>query len=179
LRAQPLDVNELVREVIAITRYEVQRSRISLKTRLADELPYVPGDRVQLQQVVLNLMLNAIEATREIDDRPRQVSITTRLHGQEVVVEVRDSGIGFTLDSRGRLFEAFYTTKKGGLGMGLSISKSIVETHGGRMSATLNEPHGAVLQFSLPISADDGTLGATGEANASGSYSPPPRRSNP
>jgi hypothetical protein len=114
---------------------------VSLKTRLADELPAILGDRVQLQQVVLNLILNAIEGTREIEGRSRQVWIRSLFDGgKDVHVEVRDSGIGLTPDSRKRLFEAFYTTKKSGLGMGLSITKSIIEAHGGRISARPNSP---------------------------------------
>jgi signal transduction histidine kinase len=125
---------------------------VLLKTRLADELPVVPGDRVQLQQVVLNLILNAIEATREVEGRSRQVWVGSRLErGKAVHVEVRDSGVGVAADSRARVFEAFYTTKKSGLGMGLSICRSIVEAHGGRISAMPNSPHGAIFQFSLPL----------------------------
>ena len=147
-----MDLNEIVGEVAAMVRHELQRSGVSLKTRLADELPAVLGDRVQLQQVVLNLILNAIEATREIEGRSRQVWIRSLLDGgKDVHVEVRDSGIGLTPDSRQRLFEAFYTTKTHGLGMGLSISKSIIEAHGGRISARPNSPHGAMVQFCLPL----------------------------
>ena len=156
LRAAPVDVNAIVREVIAMVRHELQRSGVSLKTRLAEELPAVPGDRVQLQQVVLNLMLNAIEATREIEGRSRQVWVTSRFEdGDKVHVRVRDSGVGLAPDSRARVFEAFYTTKHSGLGMGLSISKSIVEAHGGRISATPNSPHGAIFQFWLPLVSED------------------------
>ena len=152
LRAEPVDLNEIVGEVAAMVRHELQRSGVSLKTRLADELPAVLGDRVQLQQVVLNLILNAIEATREIEGRSRQVWIRSLLDGgKDVHVEVRDSGIGLTPDSRQRLFEVFYTTKTHGLGMGLSISKSIIEAHGGRISARPNSPHGAMVQFCLPL----------------------------
>jgi signal transduction histidine kinase len=156
LRTEPVDLNEVVREVIAMTRYELHRSAVSIKTRFAEDLPTIRADRVQLQQVVLNLILNAIDATREIEERPRQVWLASRLdRGKEVHVEVRDSGIGFGPDSRGRLFEAFYTTKKGGLGMGLSISKSIVEAHGGRMTAKPDHPHGAVFAFWLPVDSGD------------------------
>jgi signal transduction histidine kinase len=119
-------------------------------------LPAVPGDRVQLQQVVLNLMLNAIEATREIEGRTRQVWVTSGVEdGDKVHVRVRDSGVGLAPDSRARVFEAFYTTKHSGLGMGLSISKSIVEAHGGRISAMANSPHGAIVQFWLPLVSED------------------------
>jgi signal transduction histidine kinase len=109
---------------------------------------------VQLQQVVLNLILNAIEATRVIEGRARQVWVTTRVEGgKDVHVEVRDSGVGLAPESRGRVFEAFYTTKQSGLGMGLSISKSIVEAHSGRISATPNSPHGAIFSFRLPVAS--------------------------
>ena len=156
LRAEPVDLNEIVRDVIAMVRHELQRSGVSLKTRLAEELPAVPGDRVQLQQVVLNLILNAIEATREIEGRSRQVWVASRFErGKAVHVEVRDSGVGLAPDSQARVFEAFYTTKQSGLGMGLSISRSIVEAHGGRISARPNSPHGAIFQFSLPLVSED------------------------
>jgi signal transduction histidine kinase len=158
LRAAPVDLNEIVREVIAMVRHDLQRSGVALKTRLAEDLPLVPGDRVQLQQVVLNLILNAIEATREIEGRYRQVWIASRVEGGEKVhMQVRDSGSGLGLapDSRARVFEAFYTTRQSGLGMGLSISKSIVEAHGGRISAMPNSPHGAIFQFWLPLVSED------------------------
>ena len=156
LRAAPVDLNEIARDVIAMVRHELQRSGVSLKTRLAEELPAVPGDRVQLQQVVLNLILNAIEATREIEGRSRQVWVASRFErGKAVHVEVRDSGAGLAPDSQARVFETFYTTKPSGLGMGLSISRSIVEAHGGRISARPNSPHGAIFQFSLPLVSED------------------------
>ena len=153
---EPVDLNAIVREVLAMVRQEVHRSAVSLRTRLADELPAIAGDRVQLQQVVLNLMLNAIEATREVEGRARQVWVATRVEGDEDVhVEVRDSGIGLAPESRSRVFEAFYSTKTSGLGMGLSISKSIIEAHGGRINATANSPHGAVFGFRLRVASED------------------------
>ena len=156
LRVVPVDLNEIVRDVMAMVRHELHRSGVSLKTRLAEELPAVPGDRVQLQQVVLNLILNAIEATREIEGRSRQVWVASRFErGKAVHVEVRDSGVGLAPDSQARVFETFYTTKPSGLGMGLSISRSIVEAHGGRISARPNSPHGAIFQFSLPLVSED------------------------
>jgi signal transduction histidine kinase len=155
LRIAPVDLNEIIREVIAMARHELQRSGVALKTRLADELPAVPGDRVQLQQVLLNLILNAIEATRETEGRARQVWVASRVDaGKEVHVEVRDSGMGLAPDALDRIFEAFYTTKPSGLGMGLSISKSIVQAHGGRISATANSPHGAVFGVRLPVASE-------------------------
>jgi PAS domain S-box-containing protein len=154
MREEPVDLNAIILEVIALVRHEQHRSGVSLRTRLADELPAIRGDRVQLQQVVLNLILNAIEATREIEGRARQVWVTTRVEGgKDVHVEVRDSGVGLAPESRGRVFEAFYTTKQSGLGMGLSISKSIVEAHSGRISVTPNSPHGAIFSFRLPVAS--------------------------
>jgi PAS domain S-box-containing protein len=159
LRAEPVDLNEIVGDVIAMVRHELQRSGVSLKTRLAEELPVVSGDRVQLQQVVLNLILNAIEATREIESRPRQVWVASRFEaGKNVHVRVHDSGVGFAPDSRARVFEAFYTTKPSGLGMGLSITKSIVEAHGGGISAMPNSPHGAIFQFWLPLVSGESSV---------------------
>ena len=156
MRAEPVNLNAIVREVIAMVRHELHRSGVSLRTRLADDLPAIHGDRVQLQQVVLNLILNAIEATREIEGRARQVWIASRVErGKDVHVEVRDSGVGLAPESRSRVFEAFYTTKQSGLGMGLSISKSVVEAHGGRISATPNSPHGAIFGFRLPVASED------------------------
>jgi len=142
--------------VVAMVRHEVQRARIALKVQLGDDLPRVPADRIQLQQVVLNLLLNAIEATRDVGDRPRQVWVAARVDGgRHLRVEVRDTGIGFRPDARERVFETFYTTKHGGLGMGLSISRSIVEAHGGRMAASPHHPHGATFQFWLPLSGEE------------------------
>ena len=156
LRVAPVDLNEVVRDVIAMVRHELQRSGVSLKTRLAEAVPAVPGDPVQLQQVVLNLILNAIDATREIEGRPRHVLVASRSEaGKNVHVEVRDSGVGLAPESRARVFEAFYTTKPSGLGMGLSICKSIVEAHGGKIGAIPNSPHGAIFEFWLPLESDD------------------------
>ena len=152
LRTEPVDLNEVIREVVAMMRYELQRSGVALQTRLVEDLPAVPADRIQLQQVILNLMLNGIEATRDIEGRARQISIASRLDGRQAVhIEVRDSGVGLDPGSRKRLFEAFHTTKPHGLGMGLAISRSIVEAYGGRLWATDNEPRGAVFQFTLPL----------------------------
>jgi C4-dicarboxylate-specific signal transduction histidine kinase len=156
LRVAPVDLNEIVRDMIAMVRHELQRAGVSLKTSLAEELAAVPGDRVQLQQVVLNLILNAIDATREIEGRARQVVVASRFErGKAVHVEVRDSGVGLAPDSQARVFEPFYTTKESGLGMGLSISRSIIEAHGGRINARPNSPHGAIFQFWLPLVSED------------------------
>jgi PAS domain S-box-containing protein len=154
-RKDRVDVNETILEVIALARSEVQSNGVSLRTRLGDELPLVWGDRIQLQQVMLNLMINAIEAMNEVDDAPRELLISSaRDDSQSVLVSVRDSGPGLNPDSLDRLFHAFHTTKPHGMGMGLAISRSIVEAHGGRLWATANVPHGAVFQFTLPIDGD-------------------------
>ena len=154
-RKDPVDVNETILEVIALARSEVQSNGVSLRTRLGDELPLILGDRIQLQQVILNLMINAIEAMNEVDDAPRELLISSaRGDSQSVLVSVRDSGPGLNPDSLDRLFHAFHTTKPHGMGMGLAISRSIVEAHGGRLWAAANVPHGAVFQFTLPIGAE-------------------------
>jgi len=155
-RTDRLDVNQTIHEVIALTRDEMQRNEISLGTSLARGLPPVEGDRVQLQQVILNLVVNAIEAMSAIGDRRRELAIRSTTDGQVLLVEVRDSGPGIDPGLGDQLFEAFYTTKAGGTGMGLSISRSIIEAHGGRLWATPNQPQGAVFQFSLPVGAPEG-----------------------
>jgi two-component system, LuxR family, sensor kinase FixL len=134
-----------------LTQVEVQRSGVSLRTQLANGLPTVWGDRVQLQQVVINLIVNALEAMRENGDAPRVLSVVSAAgDANEVSVEVHDTGPGFDPADLDRLLQSFYTTKPEGMGMGLAISRSIVEAHGGRLSAGLNRPHGAVFRFTLP-----------------------------
>jgi PAS domain S-box-containing protein len=151
-RTDLLDLNRKILEVLALTEHELRSQDIVVRTQLDRTLPGVMGDRVQLQQVLLNLILNAIEAMSGVHDRPRELTIVSRADGSDaVVVEVRDSGIGLDQDHAERVFEAFYTTKAEGLGIGLSISRSIVEAHGGRLWAAANQPHGAVLRFSLPV----------------------------
>jgi PAS domain S-box-containing protein len=146
-----LDVNETILEVIALTRSELRSSGTSLQTQLADGLPLIPGDRVQLQQVMLNLILNAVEAMRGSSAKGRELLIRTQIDGPgSVLVAVQDSGPGLKPESQDRVFDAFYTTKTDGLGMGLSICRSIIEAHGGRVWATANLPYGAVFQFTLP-----------------------------
>jgi len=150
-----IDVNETILEVIALARSEVHSNGVALRTRLSDDLPLVLGDRIQLQQVMLNLMINAIEAMNEVIDASRELFISSaRDASHSVLVAVRDSGPGLDPESLDRLFHAFYTSKPQGMGMGLVISRSIVEAHGGRLWATANVPHGAVFQFTLPIVAD-------------------------
>ena len=150
-RMDLLDLNRKILEVLALTEQELRSHDIVLETRLDSTLPQVTGDRVQLQQVLLNLIVNAIEAMSAVNDRPRELTIVSAQGTDGVVVEVRDSGIGLDPDRAERVFDAFYTTKAEGLGIGLSISRSIVEAHGGRLWAAPNEPHGAVFRFSLPV----------------------------
>ena len=151
-RRDLIDVNETVLEVIALTRDEVQRHGVVLQTRLAEGLPRVPGDKVQLQQVILNLIVNAIEAMSGIGEGQRELLVVSANDGPKgVLVAVRDSGKGLDPAAGDHLFDAFYTTKGEGIGMGLAISRSIVEAHGGRLWAADSEPHGAVFQFSLPV----------------------------
>ncbi len=153
-RKDRFDINEPVLDVIALTSSEVQRNGISLQTRLAHGLPQVNGDRIQLQQVMLNLIVNAVESMSS-DDGARALEINTGKDGSNAVfVAVTDSGPGLGPGGAERLFDAFYTTKPSGMGMGLSICRSIVETHGGRVWATENVPRGAVFTFTLPL-ADD------------------------
>ena len=153
-RMDLLDLNRKIREVLAFTEQELRSHDIVLETRLDSTLPQVTGDRVQLQQVLLNLIVNAIEAMSAVNDRPRELTIVSAQGTDGVVVEVRDSGIGLDPDRAERVFDAFYTTKTEGLGIGLSISRSIVEAHGGRLWAAPNQPHGAVFRFSLPVAED-------------------------
>jgi signal transduction histidine kinase len=151
-RNDRLDINEVVLDVVALTRSELRSSGTSLQTRLANGLPLILGDRIQLQQVMLNLILNAIEAMSGSRDGSRDLLVRTTQDGAgSVLVAVQDSGPGLKPESVDRLFDAFYTTKPGGMGMGLSICRSIIEAHGGRVWATANVPPGAVLQFTLPI----------------------------
>ena len=147
-----LDVNETIGEVVVLTESQARRNRVILQTQLAANLPPVMGDRVQLQQVLLNLMLNGIEAMSTVEDRPRELVIRTqRSEGNDAVcVAVQDSGIGVDPKSGERIFDAFHTTKPDGLGLGLSISRSIVQDHGGRLSAVSNDGPGATFQFWVP-----------------------------
>ncbi len=154
-----VDLNEATREVIALSLSDLQRNRVILRSELADDLPSVTGDRVQLQQVILNLLRNASEAMSGIDDRPRQLVIRTeREENDRVRLTVQDSGVGLDSQSADRLFEAFYTTKSDGMGIGLSVSRSIIESHGGRLWAAQNDGPGAAFAFSIPC-AGEGVTG--------------------
>ena len=146
-----LDINDVIREAISLEQREMLSRRVSLRTELASALPPVLGDRVQLQQVVINLVMNAVEAMAPVTDRPRDMLIRSQQDdANEVLVAVRDSGMGIDSESADRLFNAFFTTKPSGMGMGLSISRSIIVAHGGRLWAAPNADHGATFQFTLP-----------------------------
>lgn len=147
-----LQVNDLIREMCALTEAAASKNQVSLQIELADDLPSTMGDRVQLQQVIVNLILNGIEAMSEVADRPRRLVISSQMRASdEVLVAVRDCGVGIAPKDAKRIFDAFFTTKAQGMGMGLSISRSIIEAHGGRLSASSNSDHGATIQFTLPV----------------------------
>ena len=149
-----VDLNDTVREVITLSSAELRQSGAILQTDFAETLPAINGDRVQLQQVILNLLLNAADAMAGIEDRPRALRVQTEMHGRDSVkLLVRDAGIG--LDPRGieKLFEAFHTTKAHGLGIGLAISRSIIESHKGQLWAMPNDGPGATFGFSLPCAS--------------------------
>ena len=158
--AERVDLNDATREVIALSLSELQRNRVILRCELADDLPLVTGDRVQLQQVILNLLRNASDAMNTVHDRPRELLITTeRDEGDQALLSVRDAGIGFDPQTADRLFETFYTTKNDGMGVGLAVSRSIIESHQGRLWATLNDGPGTTFSFSIPL-GPDGRAGA-------------------
>jgi C4-dicarboxylate-specific signal transduction histidine kinase len=151
LRKEDVDINAAILEIIALTRGEIVKNGISVQSHLVEGLPLIQGDRVQLQQVVMNLIINAIEALSSVSERSRELVITTgKVEPDDVLVVVRDSGPGLSSPGLERIFGAFYTTKPGGLGMGLSICRSIIEAHGGRLWATAAQPQGATFQFTLP-----------------------------
>jgi PAS domain S-box-containing protein len=159
---ESVDLNEATREVIALSLSNLQRNRVILLPELADDLPLVTGDRVQLQQVILNLLGNASDAMSAVDDRPRQLVIrTARDEGDHVRLSVQDAGVGFDPQGVDKLFEAFYTTKSEGMGIGLSVSRSIIERHHGRLWAASNDGPGATFSFSIPR-ASEGVTGAPG-----------------
>jgi PAS domain S-box-containing protein len=150
-----LDINDLAREVIALLQRELASHQVALRTELALALPMILGDRVQLQQVIINLAMNGMEAMQSATDRPRELVIRSRLdEAQHVLVSVTDYGLGIPTENADRLFDAFFTTKSSGMGMGLSICRSIIEAHDGLLWATANVPHGATFQFTLPINAN-------------------------
>jgi signal transduction histidine kinase len=148
----PLDINKTILATVILIDREIQKSQVSLQTQLSDDVPIVDGDRVQLQQVILNLLLNGIEAIKLVAAGPKDLIVSSaKSDSDDVLISVQDSGAGFALADLDRLFSAFYTTKPGGMGMGLAISRTIIENHCGRIWATPNSPRGAVFQFTLPI----------------------------
>jgi signal transduction histidine kinase len=151
-----LDLNHVVNEAITLVERELIKHRVSLRTELAPALPEILGDRVQLQQVIINLLINGIEAMAPVTDRRRELLIRSGKNDtDQLILSITDSGIGISADNANRLFNAFFTTKSSGLGMGLSICRSIVEAHGGRMSASNNEGPGATFQLVLPLHRED------------------------
>jgi C4-dicarboxylate-specific signal transduction histidine kinase len=154
-RMEGLAINDAILEIIALTHGEVAKQGVTLRTQLAEGLPGIHGDRVQLQQVVLNLIVNAIEAMSQMSDGARNLLISSEPDGADgVQVTVRDSGPGFDPGTLEHVFDPFYTTKSTGLGMGLSICHSIINAHGGRLWAEANEPQGAIFQFTVRAGND-------------------------
>jgi C4-dicarboxylate-specific signal transduction histidine kinase len=156
IQKAPLHINDIVDEVISLVQREMFDHRVSLRKELASTLPMVFVDRIQLQQVIINLVINGIEAMQSVTDRPRELTIRSRRDGeQQVLVTVKDGGVGIAAENADRLFSAFFTTKPTGMGMGLSIGRSIIEAHGGRLWAEANLPHGAAFHFTLPLGQED------------------------
>jgi PAS domain S-box-containing protein len=156
---ESVDLNEATREVLVLSSSELQRNRVIVLQELAAGLPLVAGDRVQLQQVILNLIRNASDAMSAVDDRPRQLLIRTERNPDDhVLLTVKDAGVGFASQAADKLFESFYTTKNDGMGIGLSVSRSIIESHHGRLWATLNDGPGATFSFSIPHASEGTTL---------------------
>jgi len=175
--AESVDINEATREVIALSRTELDRGGVHLHTALALHLPAVAGDRVQLQQVILNLILNAIEAMSGVEDRPRQLWIRTDLDDVDGIrLSVQDTGVGLEAHGEEKIFDAFYTSKSGGMGIGLSVSRSIIESHRGRLWAAHNDGPGATFSFSIP---HDGAAASLHRSSGADPVSPqqPPRYS--
>jgi C4-dicarboxylate-specific signal transduction histidine kinase len=157
-----IDLNDTVREVLALVGDEARRKSVVIRTHFADDLSAVSSDRVQLQQVLLNLVMNAMDAMSSVEDRARQLGITTEnIDPDRVQVTVEDSGIGLDPNTMARIFEPFYTTKAGGMGMGLSISRSIVQNHGGRLWASANDGPGTSFHFTLPKYDEEGSHAGT------------------
>jgi C4-dicarboxylate-specific signal transduction histidine kinase len=163
-RKARFDLSNAIDEVIVFGRSAITKNEVLVQTRLAEGLFPVQGDRVQLQQVILNLVLNAVEAMGAVEAGPRELLISTeQTEANGVLVAVRDSGPGIDAEHVERVFEAFYTTKTSGVGMGLSICRSIIDAHGGRLWADANEPRGAVFQFTLPGAENELTNGEARE----------------
>jgi C4-dicarboxylate-specific signal transduction histidine kinase len=153
-----LDLNHVIDEVVKLIDREVVSHRVSLRLDLATDLPPVRGDRVQLQQVIINFLVNGIQAMAAVDERGRELMVRSRrAAGHQALVAVQDSGTGIDPENAGRLFDAFFTTKPNGMGLGLSICRSIIEAHGGRLWASRNVGPGATFQFTLPPHAESGS----------------------
>lgn len=151
LTLEPLDLNEVTREIISLSLGDLQRNQVVLRSDLASDLPLVTGDRIQLQQVILNLLRNGADAMTDVADRSRQLLIRTERDGNEQIrLSVTDAGVGFGPETATKLFEPFYTTKSDGMGIGLSISRSIIEAHRGRLWGTVNEGPGSTFCFCIP-----------------------------
>jgi len=145
-----VDVNEIIRGMVELLRGEATRYSISMRTELSEDLPQVMGDRVQLQQVTMNLIINSIDAMKDVDGT-REITITSqRAENEQLQVSISDTGIGLPAQRADQIFNAFFTTKPHGTGMGLRISRSIIESHGGRLWSAKNSPRGATFQFTLP-----------------------------
>jgi len=157
---ETLDLNELTTEVIALVLSDLQRNRVILRSELAEDLPPIVGDRVQLQQVTLNLIRNASDAMVGVEDRPRELLVKTQREEDRVRLSVQDAGCGINPQDFERLFEAFYTTKSGGMGIGLSVSRSIIERHQGRLWAEPNDGPGTTFVFSIPQGSNSANDGA-------------------
>ena len=147
----PQDVNELIREVFALLHGEIQSQQVSVRIELAETLPQVPANRVQLQQVIVNLIVNAVDAMSTVVNRARILRVKTEVHEiNYLLITVEDSGMGIDPKNVDRIFDAFFTTKSHGMGLGLSICRSIIERHGGRLSMSLGQPHGSIFRVTLP-----------------------------
>ena len=148
----PVDVNELFREVLALLRGEIEHQHVSIHAELSDTLPQIPANQVQLRQVIVNLITNAVDAMTTVSDRPRVLSVKTEVYeSKSLLIEVEDSGMGIDPQNIDRIFAPYFTTKSNGMGMGLSICQSIIEGHGGRLSVSVGRPHGSIFQVFLPV----------------------------
>jgi signal transduction histidine kinase len=151
----PLRINDVVNDVTALVQRELFSHRVLLQMELAPALPVILADRIQLQQVIINLVINGIEAMQAVTDRPRELVLRSHQDAHQVLVSVKDCGVGISSKNADRLFNAFFTTKSSGMGMGLSICRSIIEAHGGRLWAEPNLPQGATFHFTLPSHQED------------------------
>jgi signal transduction histidine kinase len=153
-QSELMDINEVIRETLALMIGDMSRNSISVRLELGDDLPQITGDRVQLQQVIMNLMANGIDAIKDGNGTRELAFNSQRAENQQLMVSISDTGVGLPVAQADQIFDAFFTTKPNGTGMGLRISRSIIESHGGRLWATDNSPHGAVFHLTLPIHPD-------------------------